>query len=229
MGFVCEIALCGDPAIGAAARAWFACGPATAWAQVPGLVALDVYVPAEGEARDPYNRDAHGPLQLIMLDFASVAPLAAAMAADLPAALAQLPSGLSATATALERRFYPVAGESEAGALRAPFSYVVRYDRPAEDEAAFVANYIASHPTTQADLPGIRSVICYLPLDRLNGTSLPAAPYMIGNEVVFDNIADFNVAMASPVREELRAHFRQFPPFSGAVTHHPMTRTRLYG
>jgi hypothetical protein len=50
---------------------------------------------------------------------------------------------------------------------------------------------------------------------------------MIGNEVVFDDVGAFNRAMASPVRQELRAHFRAFPPFSGANTHYPMMRARL--
>jgi hypothetical protein len=52
---------------------------------------------------------------------------------------------------------------------------------------------------------------------------------MIGNEVVFDDIGAFNAAMASPVREELRAHYRAFPRFTGANTHYPMTRRRLAG
>ena len=50
---------------------------------------------------------------------------------------------------------------------------------------------------------------------------------MIGNEVAFDDIAAFNTAMASPVREELRAHYREFPRFSGANTHYAITRARL--
>ena len=44
---------------------------------------------------------------------------------------------------------------------------------------------------------------------------------MLGNEVVFDSVQDFNVAMQSPLRHEMRAHFHTFPKFSGAVTHFP--------
>ena len=50
---------------------------------------------------------------------------------------------------------------------------------------------------------------------------------MLGNEVMFDDGAAFNRAMASPVRHELRAHYRAFPPFSGANTHYPMLRRRI--
>jgi hypothetical protein len=35
--------------------------------------------------------------------------------------------------------------------------------------------------------------------------------------------------MASPVRHELRAHYHEFPRFTGANTHYPMTRRRLIG
>jgi hypothetical protein len=71
--------------------------------------------------------------------------------------------------------------------------------------------------------------MCYLPLDELNDPALPSANYLVGNEVVFDDIEAFNVAMRSPVRLELRAHFHKFPPFSGINTHYPMQRVRLVG
>jgi len=52
---------------------------------------------------------------------------------------------------------------------------------------------------------------------------------MLGNEVVFDTIEAFNVAMASEQRRELRADFARFPRFTGSNTHYPMSRTRLVG
>ena len=52
---------------------------------------------------------------------------------------------------------------------------------------------------------------------------------MLGNEVVFDSVPDFNAAMQSPVRHEMRDHFHTFPKFSGAVTHYAMMRERLVG
>ena len=105
---------------------------------------------------------------------------------------------------------------------------MVRYHKPAEDEAAFIRNYVATHPPTLATLPGIRSVMCYFPLP-LAAQGLAAADYIIGNEVAFDSVAAFNAAMQSPVRQELRRHFHEFPPFSGTNTHFPMNRTRLMG
>jgi hypothetical protein len=50
---------------------------------------------------------------------------------------------------------------------------------------------------------------------------------MVGNEVVFDSPEAFNAAMASPVRLELREHFRNFPKFTGKNTHYPMMRRQV--
>jgi uncharacterized protein (TIGR02118 family) len=125
------------------------------------------------------------------------------------------------------RKFYSAEGETGEQALQAPFSYVVRYHRPAEDERAFIVHYLADHPPLLAKLPNIRSVLCYLPIGWQDPNALASADYMLGNEVVFDSVEHFNAAMNSPVRHELRAHFRKFPSFSGRNTHYPMMRTRL--
>ena len=71
-------------------------------------------------------------------------------------------------------------------------------------------------------------MLCYLPLYAPAAPALPTADIMIGNEVAFDSPEVFNAAMASPVRAELRAHFRTFPKFSGRNTHYPMMRRRLH-
>jgi hypothetical protein len=228
MSWVYEVTLRGGPETAKAAADWFARGPRSTWAELPGLVSLDSYVNAEQPAHDPYNNDGAGPLLLILVAFASREALASAVG-RIVASMGDLPDGVAATGSALERRFYPVGEGSEPAPLEAPLSYVVRYHRPADDEAAFVDNYLASHPVTQAQLPHIRAIICYLPLDELNHLSVPGADYMIGNEVVFDSVDHLNASMKSPVREELRAHYRAFPRFTGAVTHFPMRRVRHAG
>jgi hypothetical protein len=40
--------------------------------------------------------------------------------------------------------------------------------------------------------------------------------------VVFDDQAALTAALNSPVRHEMRADFKHFPPFAGKVTHFPM-------
>ena len=234
MSWTYEIALRAEPEYHARLHDWFADGAREAYARLPGLASFDLYSPADGTSRDPYNNDGAGPAMMLMLDFKSREALAAAVRSRAIAApLADLPHGIAATGAAFERRFYPVGEERAPSALEAPFSYVVRYHHPADDVAAFIDNYLATHPVTQARLPAIRSIICYVPLDDLASQDqephLTPADYMIGNEVVFDHIDAFNAAMASPVRQELRAHYHAFPRFTGANTHYPMTRRRVFG
>lgn len=231
MSWVYEITLRGGPEADQASIAWFTQGAGVALAALPELICADIYVPAQGSAKDPYNHETSFPALLLMLDFKSRNALADAVnSGAIAKALCALPDKVAATGAAFERRFYPVGTGTMPAPLDAPFSYVVRYHRPAEDEAAFIDNYLATHPLTQAALPGIRAIMCYLPIDEIcQSGPLASANYMIGNEVVFDDLAGFNIAMASPVREELRAHFREFPPFSGGNTHFPMARRRFFG
>jgi hypothetical protein len=226
VGTVFELACFGPAGAAGVARDWHD-RAAAVWRKVAGLVSHDLYAGVTDGAKDPLVDDGPGPLLIAMLTFADEDALDSAIAsAALQDSLALLPDGVRAAGEAMECRHYPVARAAAPAELRAPFSYVVRYHRPAEDEAAFVANYVATHPPTLARLPAIRNVMCYFPLDRPNPPGLAKSNYMLGNEVVFDDVAAFNRAMASPVRHELRAHYRAFPPFSGANTHYPMLRRR---
>jgi uncharacterized protein (TIGR02118 family) len=226
--FVYEIILTGDRSCRNAARTWLRNHAASIWATLPELSALDIYEVVEDGARDPFLEPDLDPLALAMLHFANVNTLAAAVTHPrFSESVAGCPQGVAASGTTFERRFYPVAGEAEPGPLQATFSYVVRYHQPAEDEAHFVAHYLADHPPVLARFPWIRSILCYLPVRVATPEVLPPVDYIIGNEVAFDSLDAFNAAMASPVRKELRAHFHKFPPFSGRNTHFPMLRTRL--
>jgi len=200
-----------------------------AWLDLPQLATLDLYQPIRGDAHDPFNRDGPGPRFIAMLAFPSRQALGDAIgSADFALSLGGRPSDLAWTGSSFERRFYPVGNGTKPAHLTAPFSYVVRYHKPAEDEAAFIRNYVDTHPPTLGQLPGIRSVMCYFP-QAIVAQGLPPADYIIGNEVAFDDVAAFNTAMQSEVRLELRRHFHEFPPFSGRNTHFPMNRTRLLG
>ncbi len=237
MSWTYEIVLRGLPERRAGLQVWLETRARDACVGLPGLARFDLYTPADSPASDPYNDDRAGPLMMLMLDFASRDALAAAVASGrIKEAAAALAPDIAVAGTALERQFYPVGEDETPAPLQAPFSYVVRYYRPADDEAAFVKNYLATHPATEARLPGIRSIICYLPLDEVHASDpqgaridVPPADYMIGNEVVFDDVEAFNAAMASAVRQELRAHYRAFPRFTGVNTHYAMIRRRLVG
>ena len=200
---------------------------ASAWTSLPALAALDLYAQIADGAHDPFNNDGAGPLFIAMLSFPSRDPLQRAVTSpEFSLSLGGRPAGLAWTGSSFERHFYPVGGAAAPAPLAAPFCYVVRYHKPAEDEAAFIRNYVDTHPPTLGKLPGIRSVMCYFP-ESIVAQGVQPADYMIGNEVAFDSIAAFNAAMQSEVRQELRAHYRAFPRFTGLNTHFPMNRTRL--
>jgi uncharacterized protein (TIGR02118 family) len=225
--FVYEVSCNGERGLQRAVQTWCDAVATPVWTRLPCLSALDTYVPAASGAHDPFVDDGAGPLLLAMLHFNLAEQMAQAITA-IARSLDGLPHGAAATGTPFERRLYPIGGEAMPRPLIAPFSYVVRYHRPADDETEFVAHYLADHPPLLAKLPGIRSVLCYLPLDPPMTATLPTANIMLGNEVAFDSPEAFNAAMASPVRAELRAHFRTFPKFTGRNTHYPMMRRRLH-
>jgi hypothetical protein len=226
--FVYEISCTGGGDHEAAVQAWADRHAAPVWTALPGLTAVDLYSPLRGGTHDPFNDDGPGPLMMAMLQFPTRAALEAGLADPrFKQSLGNAPAGATITGTRFERRFYPVAGEPNPGPLRAPFSYVVRYHHPADNVEEFVSHYIADHPPILGKLPQIRSVLCYLPFATTAPALLPPADYMVGNEVVFDTPEAFNAAMASPVRLELRAHFKSFPKFSGKNTHYPMLRRQL--
>ena len=224
--FVYEIACIGDRAHEQAVQVWAEQHAAPPWTALPGLSAVDLYEPVRGGTHDPFNDDGPGPLLMAMLQFPTKEKLQAGLSDPrFKQSLAGMP--VAATGTGFERHFFPVAGAPNPGPLRAPFSYVVRYHHPADNVAEFVSHYVADHPPILGKLPEIRSVLCYLPVEAGASDILPPADYMIGNEVAFDSPDAFNAAMASPVRHELRAHFKSFPPFTGKNTHYPMMRRQL--
>ena len=181
--------------------------------RVAGLSAIDAYVMATSGTHDHSSMTA--PVRCCSRCCISTPPqMSHAIAAFRVRAEPEgLPQGVAITGTPFERRLYPIGDEAMTGPLTAPFSYVVRYHRPADDEAEFVSHYLADHPPLLAKLPEIRSVLCYLPLDTLATPALPTANIMIGNEVAFAPEA-FNAAMASPFAPNCAhtsVHFRSSP------------------
>ncbi len=228
MAWICEIVVSGAVEAPPGLRTWISETVSVRLPDTDGLKSVDLYEPTDERGRDPFNQDTDAPLLIALLDFESEDALRRAMSsAPLADVVDSIPQGLAITVTPLERASYAVDDNPDGSGSEAPVSYVVRYHRPADDEDLFRRNYVASHPPTQAKLPGIRSVMCYFPRPDLNPSQWPSLDYLIGNEVVFDTVADFNVAMQSPVRHELRAHYRDFPSFSGANTHFLMRRTRI--
>jgi hypothetical protein len=192
---------------------------------VEGVTAIDRYLPSTGETFDPYVDDGEGPLALLLLHVSDEGALRKVLAALAPLR-EDVPAGVEASFAAFERSFFNREGEIADQGIREPFVYVVRYHRPADDEAAFVAHYLATHARTLAHFPDIANVICYVPLPDVAGP-FRTADYMLGNEVVFPHRDAFNAAMVSPVRQELRREYETFPAFTGVNTHYPMDRERV--
>jgi uncharacterized protein (TIGR02118 family) len=194
----------------------------------PEVAVIEVF--RAEKASDPHLDDGPGPLLLVQLTFDSVAGAEAAFAdAGVLDALGD-PNDLKVTGCRVdyglfENVYEPVRGE--VSPREAPFTYVVRYYRPAEDEKYFQEYYVAHHPPILAEMPNIRNVRCYLPVTWNNPTAMSDDDCMLGNEVVFDAMEDLNEALKSDVRHKLREDFFTFPPYSGPVTHFGMQRKRV--
>ncbi len=226
------LVLGGPDAIKADVQRWIQGAPAALFRAAPGLETLDLYFP-DRPAKDKYHDDGGAPLAMLQAGFRSVADIeallgGAAFRATVVAPSPGHPDGMVAVHDVMETRFYPVAGEAAPGPLTAPLSYVVRYYRPAEDEAAFIKFYVDNHPAIEAKFPGIRNIMCYIPVKWTDPTPIAPANYLLGNEVVFDSVAALEAALASEVRHEMRADFKNFPKFNGN-THYAMQRKRLAG
>ncbi len=169
-----------------------------------------VHTPAS--ARDPFLHDGAAPALVVQAYFADVASLDGAI----PVLERILGAQAQCEAMAVSR--FPVTAPGAGGC-----SYLVAYAGPAEDPAAWHAHYNAQHAPLMAELPGIRELEVYAPLDRRK----PVGPWesvrsLQRNKVVFDSPQALEAALQSPLRAKMRADFATFPPYRGEVTHYPM-------
>lgn len=182
---------------------------------------LEIFSPHPEHVRLTLFGDGEPPFTIVDCHTAAPEPLRRlAGDAALQAALRTAAGASRRTAGLFRVEREPVPAPREDGA--APLSLVVHYYGPVDDAAGFAAHYVAHHPPVLARLPGVREVLCYVPI----GTALPgwpADPTVIRNEVRFDSMDALLEALASPVLAELRADSKRFPRF-GRSTHYPMTR-----
>lgn len=124
---------------------------------------------------------------------------------------------------------YDLPGHKQPPPRTAPMSFVVRYYGPVKDESKFVELYTKSHPSVLAEFPGIRNVLCYLPINWQSTKEVADSRLIIGNEVVFDDLAALNHALQSPIMNAVREDGRQLAKINiGDGTHHAMARERVY-
>jgi uncharacterized protein (TIGR02118 family) len=172
--------------------------------------AMRVHTPTA--ARDPFLSDGGPPAQVVQAYFAQLEALEAAV----PALERALGPGAGCEAMAVRRLSVAQPG-------RGNCSYLVAYAGPADDPHAWHAHYLERHAPLMAALPGIRELEVYLPVDWHSGAaSWTPVRSLQRNKVAFDSPAALESALGSPLRAKMRADFASFPPYRGAVTHHPM-------
>jgi hypothetical protein len=198
----------------------------------PGLRRALVHVAAE-RANDPYLDDGTPPALVLQLYADDLPALEAAAGRD--GRLQALASreafpdlaACDGTQQAMLVRAFPVPDPAIKAAPDGAYcTYLVGYEGEAEDLNLWLDHYLSRHTEHMAHFPGIRELEVYTRLDWVGFLPWKRIAFMQRNKVAFDSVKALSEALHSPIRHEMRADYRAFPPFSGPVTHFPMA-TRL--
>lgn len=127
----------------------------------------------------------------------------------------------------LEAVHFDIPGHKSPPPRTAPYSFVVRYYGPVEDGGDFTDFYTKNHPPLLANFPEVRNVLCYLPIGWRDRGALGKGELIHGNEVVFDNMQDFQAAIKSDAMGPVMADSKLFKPY-GYSSHHAMHRKLVY-
>jgi len=198
-------------------------------AATPGLRRGLVFTPET--THDPYATIHDGPSPQLALElyFARIDQLESALARDGhlqalagPRALPSL-SRADVTQQAMVARPFPVPDPAFRTAPGDwPCTYLVHYLGQAEDLNLWTDYYLTHHPQVMARFPGIREIEVCTRIDWCGFLPWRRVDYMQRNKVVFDSAAALTASLHSPVREEMRADYKQFPAFTGDNAHFPM-------
>jgi len=178
---------------------------------------------------DPYLDRAPPPALAIQLYFAEIAAMEAALggssALHALADTAQFPSlaGAPATQQAMLTRAFavPDAAPTPPPGV-AQCTYLVSYEGAAENPHDWLTHYLRHHPPLMVRLPGVRAVEVYTRLDWCAALPWPRVAHLQRNKVVFNDGAALRAALASPIRQAMRADFHRLPPYRGPVRHDAM-------
>lgn len=194
------------------------------------VLSIDLFTPELGDV--PTFTDGVGPPLVAQIDVATAGNAQSLVESPEFAQMIMHPSEIPTTVDrieldAFETVYFPLPGDPDPLPRTASLSFMVRYYRPTDNEREFADYYMANHPPILATFPGIRNVLCYVPIDIEATRKFSGSGVFFGNEVVFDNLAALNNALASDARTRLRADFETFRSF-GHNTHHAMLRERLF-
>lgn len=194
---------------------------------LPTLLGLRLFTPLEG-GHDPFLKDEHPPGLVILAEVNGKDCLGKLLNSTelekLIAMLGKLGDSIELTQEAMSLDPYQ-SNETKPG--QADVSYLVNYQRPAEDENTFLEYYRTHHPQILLKFPAIRRVELGLPIEWSPHPEIHHANRMLYCEVSFDSLDALNNSLQSETRAELRKDYEHFPPFSGSVTHFAMQRREI--
>ena len=199
----------------------------------PGLRRGLVFTPET--TRDPYATPDDGPSPQLALElyFERIEQLEAAVghAGHLqPLAMPKtLPSLVEADVTqqAMVARLFCSGSGLQTATRQLPCTYLVHYLGKAEDLNLWTDYYLKHHPQVMARFPGIREIEFCTRFHWCGFLLCRRVYYMQRNKVVFDTAAALTAALNSPVREEMRADYKQFPPFTNDNVHYPLATLEI--
>jgi hypothetical protein len=180
-------------------------------------------------ASDPYVKDETSPPLVLQLYFGELADLEAAVSRNGHlgglASCGEFP-GLSMADVAQQAmmvRPFAVPEPAFQNARGKPYcTYLVSYEGQAEDLNAWHNHYLDRHTRHMACFPGIRELEVYTRVDWVSLVPWARLNFMQRNKVAFDSPEALTKALHSPVRHEMRADYKTFPPFTGPHTHYAM-------
>ncbi|MSP32990.1 MAG: EthD family reductase [Pseudolabrys sp.] len=108
-------------------------------------------------------------------------------------------------------------------------SWIVQYNGPAQDPAAFHAYYRAHHVPIVHRMPGIRSLSWYVPAAWSGPPGVARVEHLQIVQAVFDHAEGLIAMRNSPQRREGLSDFANYPSFQGPVTHQAMSSRRIAG
>jgi len=190
---------------------------------------VEFYTPEPGDA--PTLDDVPVPALIVQIAFDSV-PAAKALSESAQFRKLFLDKAMFSTQIdkinmeILETVHFDLPGHDTPPPRTAALSFVVRYYGPVQDAGSFRNFYMENHPPILAKFPNIRNVLCYLPPGGETG-AISDERLVIGNEVVFDDLASLQAALDSEVLQMAIADREGFASY-GYSSHHAMHRELVY-
>lgn len=200
---------------------------------IRGLVRAHLMTPVA--ARDRYIDDGPAPLLTLLLSFERLETLEAASGShgEVCALSASLPASLAQTQVcqqAMWTRTYEVFGEAPAPeSERRSCSFLVHYPGEPESLNEWLTYYVRRHVPLMCRFPGVRAVEMYTRIDWIDALPWQRVHHFQRNRIVFDSAAELELALHSPVREQMKEDRGHFPPFCGGNVHFTLATATLTG